>query len=137
MRMYFNETNSPSTEQRRLSVEACMIAAVATGAKSQYELRRFVQTQPGFEWVPTPLIAETANRLRHRKRLAMCWVEGKSIHAYRLPADPLIPLVRFSLQTNSPREIDRRQESTVLSSLALPRWFHVPTDKELLPYTDG
>jgi hypothetical protein len=48
----------PTPQQRTASLEAAILASVATGPKSHHEIRKFVQEQPGFEWIFPHHIAE-------------------------------------------------------------------------------
>lgn len=71
--------------QRQAKLEACIVASVAQTSKSHHEIRKFVQEQPGFEWATVPMIAETVNRMRHRRRLVLVWREMRTIPSFALP----------------------------------------------------
>lgn len=125
-----------SFERRKVQLETAVLASVVQSPKSQHEIRKFVQEQPGFEWVSMASISETTNRLRHQRRLVLVWRDMQSIASYTLPLDPGLPCVRHSLDTRSREERTRdevERERKIIAAINWPRFFHIPCEEDLLP----
>lgn len=119
-----------SADRRKVSVEACIIAAIADGPKNLHGIRWFVHAQPGFEWVMASFIAETVARLCREKRLVMTFRPLRSIADYELPAFAMDPI----LQMQKRRELNSERELRLIASIDWPKWFHVPNRNDLLPF---
>ena len=125
----------PTPQQRIASLEAAILASVATGPKSHHEIRKFVQEQPGFEWIFPHHVAEAVNRMRHRRRLVLVWRAMRSIASFALPDDPRLPFVRTALSM-TPKE--RTQETSererrLLATIKWGKFFHIPSSEDLCP----
>lgn len=132
----FSDAQSiPTPQQRNTSLEAAILASVATGPKSHHEIRKFVQEQPGFEWIFPHHIAEAVNRMRHRRRLVLVWRAMRSIASFALPDDPSLPFVRtaLSMTPNERTQETSERERRLLAKLAWPRFFRVPSSEDLCP----
>jgi hypothetical protein len=125
----------PTPQQRTASLEAAILASVATGPKSHHEIRKFVQEQTKLDWVFPHHVAEAVNRMRHRRRLVLVWRAMRSIVSFALPEDPCLPFVRtaLSMAPNERMQETSERERRLLAKLAWPRFFHVPSSEELCP----
>jgi hypothetical protein len=129
--MYFNTTNTPTPDQRRVAVEACICAAIVESKRALRvdEIRKFVMTQPGFENVQIASITAAINQMRHRKRIHMVWQSMRTIPSYDIPKDPESPFVPVALAAVPPEVVERK----IIQSLEWPKFFHLPCKEDIRP----
>lgn len=119
MSLPFSDNDSFDRTMRASSLQAVILASLAETPRTEFDVRRFVQAQPGYEWASFRLVHHAIDGLLKRERVVRHWQEGFTFAFLSLPDDPMHPFVAMKR-----KEVARDMQ--ILGSMEWPRFFDVP-----------
>lgn len=134
---------SRMTIRRKAEIEFAIVELLALShaegkqvSLSRHEIGRALQSDPMLsDWLRPSMVDDAIANMLEACRIVSVDREGRTLPAYALPEDPMLPIEGIAKREEKRRKAREGIELRLIASLRWPRFFHIPSEEDLLPYS--